>query len=105
VIRKEKRWESKKYTDWVAKNMACSNCKVRDDTIVAHHLKHRWFPHSGGGAGLKADDCLVMPLCHSCHTKAHNGDPDVLDWQPHFIFETLRTAFREGVLHVDDARC
>lgn len=105
MILKDKRWRSKKYTDWVAKNMACANCTLQDETIVSHHLKHRYFPYSGGGTGMKADDFLVMPLCYTCHDKAHNGDNDVLDWQAEFIFKTLTMAFREGILIVDDTRC
>ncbi len=85
--------------------MACSNCNIQDETIVSHHLKHRYSPHSGGGVGMKADDFLVMPLCYTCHEKAHNGDAGVLDWQAQFIFKTLRKAFKEGVLNVDDSRC
>ena len=96
-IEKKKRWESRKYLNWVA-TLPCSSCGIDDDTIVPHHLKHRWAPYGGGGAGLKANDHLVMPLCFTCHNKAHSGDADVLDWQPQFIFKTLDKAFRDGVL-------
>jgi hypothetical protein len=48
--------------------------------------------------GMKADDWLAMPLCHSCHAMAHNGDEDVLDWQADHIFKTLTPAFRNGIL-------
>jgi len=96
-IEKKKRWESRKYLNWVA-TLPCSNCGLDDDTVVAHHLKHRWAPWGGGGTGLKANDHLVMPLCFTCHNKAHSGDADVLDWQPQFIFKTLDKAFRDGVL-------
>jgi hypothetical protein len=52
-LEKDVRWESKKYTNWVAHNLPCTNCGKRDETIVAHHLKHRFFPWGGGGTGRK----------------------------------------------------
>ena len=98
TLAKDVRWVNKKYTDWVALNLPCTNCGKRDETIVAHHLKHRFFPWGGGGTGRKAHDWLVMALCHDCHTKAHSGDPDVLDFQMLFIWKTQYAAFKEGVL-------
>ena len=96
MIEKNKRWESKRYTRWVS-TLPCANCSVDDDTVVAHHLKGRYAPLSGGG-GYKASDWLPMPLCHTCHDKVHNGDIDVLDWQPMFILKTLDSAFRSGII-------
>jgi|TARA_R110000824_G_scaffold381515_1_gene574293 NADP-dependent 3-hydroxy acid dehydrogenase YdfG len=98
MLKKDKRWESKKYTNWVA-TLNCVNCNAQDGTVVAHHLKGRLSPLSGG-AGYKASDWLTMPLCYGCHTKAHSGDIDVLDWQPMFILKTLDTAFKEGIIDV-----
>ena len=94
---KNKRWVEKDYTRWVA-TLPCANCSIHDETIVAHHLKHRHAPYGGAGMGMKADDWLTMPLCHSCHDRAHNGDEDVLDWQADHIFKTLTPAFRNGIL-------
>ena len=102
-LEKKKRWVSKEYTNWVA-TLPCIACGLEDDTIVAHHLKHRHAPHSGGGVGLKANDFLTMPLCYMCHTKAHSGDADVLDWQADFIFKTLDKAFRHGILEYNNRR-
>jgi len=102
---KHKRWSSKKYTNWVA-TLPCSNCGLEDGTIVAHHLKGRYAPYSGG-AGIKASDWLTMPLCYKCHTKVHNGDKDILDFQLFpLILSTLDKAFREGILEEsnDNAR-
>ena len=96
MIEKNKRWESKRYTRWVS-TLPCANCSVDDDTVVAHHLKGRYARLSGGG-GYKASDWLTMPLCHTCHDKVHNGDIDVLDWQPMFILKTLDSAFRSGII-------
>ena len=97
MIEKNKRWVEKKYTRWVA-TLPCANCGLDDETTVAHHLKHRHAPHGGGGIGMKANDFLTMPLCFSCHDRAHNGDADVLDWQADFIFKTLTKAFNSGIL-------
>ena len=97
MIEKNKRWIETDYTRWVA-TLPCISCGIQDETIVAHHLKHRYAPYSGGGMGLKADDWLTMPLCYSCHDRAHNGDSDVLDFQAEFIFKTLTAAFKYGIL-------
>ena len=87
MIGKTKRWENKQYLRWVS-SLPCANCTIEDDTIVAHHLKGRYAPLSGG-AGYKASDWLTMPLCYTCHT---------LDWQPMFILNTLDKAFRDGIM-------
>jgi len=97
MIEKNKRWVEKKYTRWVA-TLPCANCGLDDETTVAHHLKHRHAPHGGGGIGMKANDFLTMPLCFSCHDRAHNGDADVLDWQADYIFKTLTKAFNSGII-------
>ena len=97
MIEKTKRWVEKKYTRWVS-TLPCANCSLDDETIVAHHLKHRHAPHGGGGVGMKANDFLTMPLCFTCHDRAHNGDADVLDWQADYIFKTLTKAFNSGIL-------
>ena len=97
MIEKNKRWVEKKYTNWVA-TLPCANCGLDDETIVAHHLTLRHAPHGGGGIGMKANDFLTMPLCFTCHDRAHNGDADVLDWQADYIFKTLTKAFNSGIL-------
>ena len=39
MIPKNKRWENKAYTRWVATH-ECAACGIHDETIVPHHLKH-----------------------------------------------------------------
>jgi len=95
---KQRRWDSKAYRSFVA-TLPCANCDIRDETIVPHHLRHRYSPYSGGAA-YKASDIFVMPLCFTCHDRLHNGDRDVVDWQAEFIFKTLDAATRAGVLGV-----
>ena len=102
-IEKKKRWANKNYTRWVA-TLPCVNCGMDDETVVAHHLKHRYAPYSGGGVALKANDFFTMPLCFTCHDKAHNGEDDILDWQAQFIFKTLDAAFRIGILDYSEPR-
>jgi len=102
-IPKKKRWVNTDYRRWVA-TLPCVNCGLHDETIVPHHLKHRYAPWGGGGTGLKANDFLVMPLCFECHASAHNGDADILDWQAQFIFKTLDAAFRVGILDYNEPR-
>ena len=95
MIEKNKRWVDKRYTDWVA-TLPCVNCGLHNETIVAHHLKHRHAPHGGGGMGLKANDFFTMPLCFECHASAHSGDANILDWQADFIFKTLNSVSKTG---------
>ena len=97
MIEKNKRWKQKDYTRWVS-TLPCVNCGLHDETIVAHHLKHRHAPHGGGGMGMKAHDWLTMPLCFECHASAHAGDSNVLAFPADFIFKTLTKAFKDGIL-------
>ena len=97
MIEKDRRWVEKRYTNWVA-TLPCVNCGLDNETTVAHHLKHRHAPHGGGGMGLKANDFLTMPLCFECHSSAHGGDSNILDFQADFIFKTLTKAFASGNL-------
>ena len=97
MIEKNKPWINTDYRRWVA-TLPCSNCGLHDETIVAHHLKHRFSPYGGAGMSIKADDWLTMPLCYSCHDRAHNGDGEVLDFQHMHVFKTLTPAFRNGIL-------
>lgn len=53
-----------------AKWSSCTMCGANDGTIVAAHsnlLEH------GKGRGIKAHDCFVAYLCHSCHTGYDTG--------------------------------
>jgi hypothetical protein len=107
MLSKTNRWKSRKYLDWVS-SQSCVVCDpegqhgtIEGGTVVAHHLAHRHAPWCGG-MSYKANDWLVMPLCYTCHAKAHAGDSDILDWQiDPYILRTLDKAFREGILHVN----
>jgi hypothetical protein len=93
-----KRIQSKAYLEWVA-TLPCIGCEVRDGTVVAHHLKGRAAPLSGG-MGYKASDWLTMPLCFQCHTQMHSGDAAFMDWQENFILRTLNEAFNQGIIEI-----
>ena len=97
---KHPRIESRKYLDWVA-TLPCSHCSIEDGTVVAHHLKGMLAPLSGG-AGWKANDYNVMPLCYKHHTDIHNGDSNLLNWQPLFILTTLDKAFQDELILFND---
>ena len=93
-----KRVVSKPYLKWVS-TLPCSECKADNDTVVAHHLKGRYAPLSGG-MGYKADDWLTMPLCFICHSKIHSGDAELMNWQAYFILKTLDKAFDDGIIEL-----
>ena len=99
---KGKRWINKDYLKFISE-MPCSNCSRIDGTIVAHHLKHRYSPFSGG-TGMKASDYFTMPLCFECHQSAHSGDHNVLDFQAQFIFNTLQRAFAYGIIDYNEPK-
>ena len=96
---KHERWESKDYLKFISE-MPCANCHIKDDTVVAHHLKHIYSPLSGG-AGIKASDIFAMPLCFECHDRLHKGDRNVIDWQGLFILQTLDKAVQHGVISIE----
>ena len=60
---KHERWENKDYLKFISE-MPCANCHLKDGTVVAHHLKGRFSPLSGG-AGVKASDIFAMPYAMS----------------------------------------
>lgn len=53
------------YTAWVKRQRCCGCGKVADDP---HHITGHGF----GGAGIKAHDLFVIPLCRECHQALHN---------------------------------
>ena len=51
---KTKRYRSKGYSDWVGKNLICCECGIKDETIVAHHVR-------GAESGI---GMMTSWLCH-----------------------------------------
>ena len=91
---KTKRWSCKDYTNWVGKNLTCAECGIKDDTIVAHHLR-------GAETGLAGG----MGICHN-HLHVGNDDKaDVMRLsQARKILETLQLAFRSGIIVFNDRK-
>lgn len=89
---KDVKVESKKYIAWI-KTLPCIECGAPAEP---HHLKG--VGNLSGGA-QKADDIMVMPLCHTCHMEMHNTPSWwVSQWE--FIARTLLQAFKDGVIKV-----
>jgi hypothetical protein len=100
MLEKSKRWQSRKYLNWIA-TLPCANCKIEDETIVPHHaidIGAIAGRVSSKGLGMKSNDWLAMPLCYKCHSLLHSGDKVTLSCQPLFIFDTLDKAFKEKVI-------
>lgn len=91
---KQKTFRSRKYLDWV-KTLPCRNCGAVFE-IDPHHLTSLGLM---GGAGTKAPDTMVMPLCRTCHTDMHDkGDYRQYQWE--WIARTLNQAINDGVLKI-----
>ena len=99
MIPKHKRWESKDYIKFVSE-LPCCACHIKDGTVVAHHLKGRGSPLSGG-TSYKASDLYTMPLCFECHDEIHRGNVDLLNNQMFFILLTLDKALDAGVISAE----
>lgn len=88
------RFRSKKYLKWVSEQ-TCFVCGIMGPA-QAHHIKG-----IGGmsGAGLKAPDWAVMPMCGMCHHAIHNEPhPEMIYAQWEAIVRTLGQAIDEGIL-------
>ena len=100
MLEKSKRWQNRKYLDWIA-TLPCANCGLEGETIVPHHainISAIAGRVGNNGLGLKAHDWLAMPLCHDCHSALHSGDKSILACQPLFIFDTLDKAFKYDII-------
>lgn len=85
------RWRSKDYLKWV-RSQPCVMCNRQADD--AHHIKG--IGHLSG-AGIKAPDQFVMPLCREDHDKIHNS-PELWPKQWEWIARTLAKAIDDEVL-------
>ncbi|MFW5386193.1 DUF968 domain-containing protein [Yersinia sp. 2542 StPb PI] len=61
---KLRRWESRKYLQWV-KSQPCCGCGNGD--CDPHHI----IGHGQGGMATKAHDLFTFPLCRNCHDELH----------------------------------
>lgn len=85
------RWRSRKYLDWV-KSQQCVMCERRADD--PHHIKGEGHM---SGAGLKAPDYCVIPVCREHHREIHER-PELWPLQWEWIVRTLGKAIDDGVL-------
>lgn len=53
-----------------ARHHSCQSCNADDNTIVAAHSNSSTH---GKGMSIKAHDCFVAYLCHSCHSYVDTG--------------------------------
>ena len=65
-IPKSKRWESKKYRQWVS-TLPCIICLKTPS--APHHVKIKGH----GGMSRKPSDYWCIPLCHEHHLEIHNA--------------------------------
>ncbi|WP_145588095.1 DUF968 domain-containing protein [Yersinia aldovae] len=63
---KLRRWENRKYLQWV-KSQPCCGCGNGD--CDPHHI----IGHGQGGMATKAHDLFTFPLCRICHDKLHDN--------------------------------
>ena len=86
-----KRYRNAKYLAWV-RSLPCFLCGGLSGE--AHHIKG--IGHLSG-AGLKASDVYVMPLCNTCHGDMHRK-PELWPTQWEGVARTLAKAVEEGIL-------
>lgn len=55
----------------LARDESCANCGAEDGTVVAAHSN---LSRHGKGKSLKAHDCYIAFLCHSCHGWLDQGN-------------------------------
>lgn len=66
LIPKLRRWENRRYLQWV-KSQPCCGCGNGD--CDPHHI----IGHGQGGMATKAHDLFTFPLCRKCHDDLHDN--------------------------------
>lgn len=92
---KIKPYRNEKFLAWV-REKPCCHCG-RPSPSQAHHIIG-----IGGnrGAGLKADDSQVIPLCHECHSIVHGASGTVKIDQLFYFARLIESGFRSGELKI-----
>ena len=78
MLQKTKPLRDRKYLNSF-RDAACYACGVKDETVVAAHIRHG----QGGGMGMNPPDDLTLPLCRACHEAQHRVGEHAF-WQCHF---------------------
>ena len=98
--RNQMAYRNRKLLD-LARNQACVNCGAEDGTVVPAHSN---LGEHGKGKSLKADDSMVMWLCHTCHSELDQGKRMSRDERREFTYKMiLRTYARmweQGLIQV-----
>ena len=98
-----------------AEGQACTNCGVRDDTVVAAHYHGMRQIMFGKGTSTKVHDLCIADLCRKCHHEfdmseaSYMKDPLMrkIDLSERFLFCVMQTLIRrvhDGVLYTDDLK-
>lgn len=103
MINKEGTWQSKKYIDWIKSLPSAVSQQPADDP---HHVIIKGIDF-GYGRNIKAPDWAAIPLTRQEHDEFHR-DPEKWELlngrQEVLLIKTLRRAFDDGVLHIDDLK-
>lgn len=89
--KKDPRYRNRAYLNWV-KKQPCVMCGQQADD--PHHIIGIGYL---GGAGTKAPDQYVMPVCRIHHEEIHHR-PELWPMQWEWIARTLARAIEEGAL-------
>ena len=85
--------KDQRYMDWI-KTLPCAECGREADIEVHHPRGHKY----GCGAGMKAPDCLAVPLCVDHHRAYHYGNlDDKATRQAGWVLDTLLLAIQCGL--------
>lgn len=85
-------YRNKKYLKWVSEQPCVLPGCQRPGPSDPHHIKG--VGHMSG-AGMKAPDTFVMPLCHTHHI-AMGNKPEMWPDQWEYVARTLHRAVAEG---------
>lgn len=85
----------------LAEGQACVMCGTQDGTVVPAHSN---LSEHGKGMGIKADDSMVMWLCHRCHSRLDQGGDmtraDRRDFTLTAICKTHQAMWRQQLIEV-----
>ena len=104
---------SKKHLDG-ARDQACINCGVRNDTVVACHYTGMRSALLGKGTGIKASDMAIADLCRKCHAAFDSSATTVdsssvgkfaekIDRSEQFLYLIVKTLIRreqQGLIEI-----
>lgn len=90
-----------------AEGRPCTNCGVRDDTVVRAHYTGLRQHIYGKGKGIKGHDHIAADLCGKCHRtfdqykQPLSSKIDMSEQFLHCVVMTLTRDIEEGILRGD----